>query len=562
MAKRRQPKTPKNHSPLTAAGGGSTPGNGGKKKAGRPKSQKRARKEAQEDLEEQHLTNLIFGGTATNHTGVHDDDDDDDALQTGPKTAQVDEEQFTFQIDRTGLPSADEIETENSPVVEDSDGGHRERRNDDDDDADADSSASGAQADAPAWEDPDDVEITLLESSNRLKKLRKSREETKALSGPELEQRLRDRYEQSTKATARTDWASAVVREYKDEDEAAENLFSTSSSLLASSTNRLPPNILTVVRCPDANQSDPNHAVVQAVHFHPASDPDQPLMLTAGLDKTLRFFQVGEEKSQKIHGIHFPKLPIYNASFLGSTGNVVVSGRRSFFYIYDAVAGKVDLVPRIMGREEKSWEKHAVSPDGRLIAFMGNDGYIVLVDAHTKHWIGDLKLNGSVRAIAFSPDGKYIVASGSDGDIYRWDIHSRRCIERFSNNDGTITSSLAVSAKTLAVGAESGVVNLYSEYASRESKSPLKSIMNLRTSADQVRFNHDGQILAMSTRRERDGLKLLHVPSKTVFSNWPTNKTPLKYVWSMDFSPQSRFLAIGNDKGKCILYKLNHYSQR
>jgi U3 small nucleolar RNA-associated protein 18 len=114
--------------------------------------------------------------------------------------------------------------------------------------------------------------------------------------------------------------------------------------------------------------------------------------------------------------------------------------------------------------------------------------------------------------------------------FFSWDVHSRRCIERFSNNDGTITSSLALSSKTMAVGAESGVVNLYSEYASKESKTPLKSIMNLRTSADAVRFNHDGQILAMSTRREQHGLKLLHVPFKTVFSNWPTNKTPLKYV--------------------------------
>lgn len=114
-----------------------------------------------------------------------------------------------------------------------------------------------------------------------------------------------------------------------------------------------------------------------------------------------------------------PKMPIYSATFLGNTGNVVVSGRRSFFYIYDAVAGKVDLVPRILGREEKSWERHTVSPDGKIIAFTGNDGYIVLVDSHSKHWIGDLKLNGSVRAVTFTPDGRYILASGSDGDIYR-----------------------------------------------------------------------------------------------------------------------------------------------
>jgi U3 small nucleolar RNA-associated protein 18 len=139
-------------------------------------------------------------------------------------------------------------------------------------------------------------------------------------------------------------------------------------------------------------------------------------------------------------------------------------------------------------------------------------------------------------------------------------------LERFSNGDGTITSSLSVSARNLAVGAESGVVNLYSEHEKQSilpggvaDKTPLKSIMNLQTSADFVQFNTDGQILAMSTQRTKNSLKLLHVSSKTVFSNWPTSKTPLGYVWSLDFSPQSKFLAIGNDKGKCLLYKLKHY---
>lgn len=147
-------------------------------------------------------------------------------------------------------------------------------------------------------------------------------------------------------------------------------------------------------------------------------------------------------------------------------------------------------------------------------------------------------------------------------------------MNRFHNEDGTITSSLAVRSNFLAVGAESGVVNLYDSpdrttasashsglglaLASAE-RTPLKSIMNLTTSADNVRFNHDGRILAMSTRRETNGLKLLHVPTATVFSNWPTSKTPLKYVWSMDFSPKSRYLAVGNDHGKCLLYRLKHY---
>lgn len=149
-------------------------------------------------------------------------------------------------------------------------------------------------------------------------------------------------------------------------------------------------------------------------------------------------------------------------------------------------------------------------------------------------------------------------------------------MERFHNEDGTITSSLAISSNNfLAVGAESGVVNLYNDKHSSLSygssgrsgglalaakeRNPIKSIMNLTTSADNVCFNHDGQILAMSTRRETNGLKLLHVPTATVFSNWPTSKTPLKYVWSMDFSPGSKYLAVGNDHGKCLLYRLKHY---
>ena len=152
----------------------------------------------------------------------------------------------------------------------------------------------------------------------------------------------------------------------------------------------------------------------------------------------------------------------------------------------------------------------------------------------------------------------------------RWHIGSRRCVERFHNQDGTITSSLAISSNFLAVGAESGVVNLYNDKHSSTApgrglsltaseRTPLKSIMNLATSADNMCFNHDGQILAMSTRRETNGLKLLHVPTRTVFSNWPTSKTPLKYVWSMDFSPGSKYLAVGNDHGKCLLYRLKQY---
>mmetsp|Transcript_26560 Transcript_26560/g.37069 ORF Transcript_26560/g.37069 Transcript_26560/m.37069 type:complete len:125 (+) Transcript_26560:168-542(+) len=114
-----------------------------------------------------------------------------------------------------------------------------------------------------------------------------------------------------------------------------------------------------------------------------------------------------------------------------------------------------------------------------------------------------------------------------------------------------------------ACGSSSGVVNIYDSKAAAggESRpSPLKTLMNITTPLDTLRFNHDGQIMGMASSRGKDCLRLVHVPSRTVFANWPTAKTPLHNVSTIDFSPKSRFCAIGNAKGKVLLYRLDHYA--
>jgi U3 small nucleolar RNA-associated protein 18 len=546
------PKSKKHQSPLVqvVVEGNDDAGTGKRNDDFKKNKRKRSSKDIAEEAEERRLTQLLFGGQGV---AVASDDDDDDQGEGYEKMAEpsssgalppVSNDGALFELDTKG-ESDEEMEGDDSEGDQE-DNELVESQGDDDE-----------EDDGPVWVDEDDVDLEVdLMKTNRLKKLRKFRDEqVSTMKATEMEQRLRDRFETSTMTNARTDWAR--VKEVEEDDAVEEE--TSAEPMLASSSRKLPPQVLQVMRCPDANQKEPNDSTIQAVHFHRGSDPDRPLMLTGGLDKTLRFFQVGAEGSTKIHGIHFPKLPIYSAQFLGDTGNVVVSGRRNFFYIYDAAAGKLDLVPRIMGREEKSLEKCTASPDGKTIAFIGNDGYIILVDVKSKQWVADLKMNGSARAVTFTPDSQFLIASGSDGDVYRFDLRSQRCVERFSNEDGTVTSTLSSSFKHLAVGAESGVVNIYNDRKAKK-RAPIKSLLNLPTSADFSRFNHDGQILAFSTRREKNGLKLLHVPTATVFSNWPTSKTPLNYVWSMDFSPESKFLAIGNDKGRCLLYKLMHYN--
>ncbi|GLD93321.1 hypothetical protein PINS_up001913 [Pythium insidiosum] len=83
--------------------------------------------------------------------------------------------------------------------------------------------------------------------------------------------------------------------------------------------------------------------------------------------------------------------------------------------------------------------------------------------------------------------------------------------------------------------------------------------MQLTTQVDDLKFNADSQILAMASRDSRDALKLVHLPSFTVFANWPSSRTPLHYVSAMDFSPNSGYFAVGNARGRVLLYRLTHY---
>jgi U3 small nucleolar RNA-associated protein 18 len=553
--------------------------------------------------EEAALTALLFGGGTSSDVNV----DMDVNRSSRDKSQDVDTNQIPdemlFTIDRSGVEVDEEGVAGGAWQDDDEDASEEESESSGEEEQQAVSMAVAAWQDEDEDSDDEDEsknKVSLVGGANRIKKLRRYRDEKDPISMKEYELRLRERFVNTASVAARTDWADVAnateegdrkkmkISDSDDSDQSDEEdeqyssvnrILQSNASLFATSSSSLPlpPTILDIYRAKDGNIADPSKSCVNALQFHPTAgkdydgskeSSDRPLLMTAGMDKMLRFFRIDGETNEKVHGLHFDEMPIMCASFLGNTGSVVMSGRRPFFYVYDAASGNVERYHvKDFGSRERSLENFTVSPDGRVIAFIGNDGYIILLDGMSRRWIGDLKMNGSVRAITFSSDGEYIMGSGSDGDVYKWHVKSRRCVERFHNEDGTITSSLAVSKDMLAVGAESGVVNLYddrrstsfSRSASQMERTPIKSVMNLSTSADLVKFNGDGQILAMSTRREKNGLKLLHVPTATVFSNWPTSKTPLKYVWSLDFSPGSKYLCAGTDHGQCLLYQLKHF---
>lgn len=135
---------------------------------------------------------------------------------------------------------------------------------------------------APAWVDEDDGRINVdVVAEPRLRKLRATEEEEE-LDGGEFTQRLRQQFE---KVHKRPGWADVLEQR---EPTAAEQLLMSSAKLVGGKSKFIPRSVLEVTRAKDANAAACSKAVVQAVQFHPTA----PAVLTAGLDKTVRLFQV------------------------------------------------------------------------------------------------------------------------------------------------------------------------------------------------------------------------------------------------------------------------------
>lgn len=90
-----------------------------------------------------------------------------------------------------------------------------------------------------------------------------------------------------------------------------------------------------------------------AVNFHTSGN----LLLAAGHDKVLRFFRVDGDKNEKQLSVRFSDMAILSAQFVPHSSEVLLGGRKPYFYCYDTESGSVRKVSGLAGKNIKSHEK-------------------------------------------------------------------------------------------------------------------------------------------------------------------------------------------------------------
>ncbi|GAA5899714.1 hypothetical protein JCM6882_005420 [Rhodosporidiobolus microsporus] len=467
-----------------------------------------------------------------------------------------------------------------------------------------------------AWYDPADEDLQIsLQGQKRLRKLRDAADED-VVSGLEYESRLRRQFEKlhptpqwavdarrkilRKRAAAAEHGGNAAllldsdVSDASDEEEASADEEDEANELFRKATvggkggrkvkgGKIEPGEIDIDRVRDANQHEQGSGAIVEVGFHPRAQ----VLFSATSDRRLRLFQVDGTDNALLQTLHLPELPISAAAFHPSGSSILLTGPRPFFLSYDLQTGQTLRSPRGLlnaglGGSDKAatggsggMERFRFSPGaGDVLAVGGRRGYVHLVDWSSSgvsrggQVIGEVKMNVAVKGIAWQREGKELLTLGDDSEVYVWDIGTRKCVDRWRDEGGFGSVALETSknGEWTAVGSSTGIVNLYDsssrgQYAQGGERKAKKGIENLVTSVSTMRFNHDAQLVALASKTNKDQLKLVHLPTCSVYQNWPTQQTPLHHVTCVDFSKGSEWLAVGNQRGKVLLYEVKQFNR-
>ncbi|CAK9045026.1 U3 small nucleolar RNA-associated protein 18 homolog [Durusdinium trenchii] len=412
-----------------------------------------------------------------------------------------------------------------------------------------------------AWVDPDDadLEVPLVGRRGRL------RHKATHVTGEEYEQLLRQQF---TKLNGVARWTEKQpTKELSDSEEEEEEFEAIASSMPAVARGgSLKPTQIDLQRLPElpllANGQRKGSSAIEALQFHPNSE----LLLTGGRDKTLRLFAVDGDENPKVASYFFKQFPILCATFTPTGDQILMSSTTSQMWGLDVSSGEAFEV-RNVSSDRSNYRCLVVGPSPSMVSglktsqmygVLGDGGAINICDIKSKHNIRTLRMGAPGAALLFAPHKDVVYSADSECNIYEWDISTGRCRQKIKESWATGIRCMATSQQSLAIGTSTGNVDLLDLSGPKLSGTPIHSIGNLTTRVDCVRYSPDGQILGICSRMKSKALRLVHSGTATVFQNWPTEKTPLDRASVFDFSKQG-VMAIGNETGRVLLYRLRHY---
>lgn len=313
-----------------------------------------------------------------------------------------------------------------------------------------------------AWKDEEDDNIKInLNSKNRLKKLKSDGNGNNIVSAKDFQEKLREQFDKLNNKSAIYNWATSKKdKNLSDNDSENEtkqkseldNLMKTSKNF-TDTVDSKDSNILKISQMQDLNKDFSHKSIISAIEFSPIKEN---LAFTAGLDEKLKIFAINEteNKSNNLKVINTQDLPIHSAKFTNNGTEILISGKKKHFFVYDLEANKLERCPSLFSNKHVySLEKMFIGQE--QFAFGTQEGYIILHDIKNKCFRYDIKINGSVNSVCFDRNGINLYAVGDQSEIYIFDLRKyRTCVNKINDvgNFNTVCMDISRDNYYIATG--------------------------------------------------------------------------------------------------------------
>lgn len=265
----------------------------------------------------------------------------------------------------------------------------------------------------------------------------------------------------------------------------------------------------------------------------------------------------------RIHSIKYQKYPIFSCKLNNDGDELIIGGLDPFYHTYNLLSGHKQSTRLPKG--VKNLKSFQLSSCGKYMAVSGLLGEVHLLHALTKELLCTMKQEHQSTAINFSPDSNKLFSHSDDNEVTVFDLRTQRIEHRFVDEGCVNGTAMATSwnGKLVATGSRQGFVNIYNydDVLASKFPKPEKTVSNLTTEITDLKFNSTTELLAICSADMNNAVKILHFPSATVFSNFPSQQDRnIGKATVSAFSPNGGFFSMGTIEGIVPLYRLRHYS--
>lgn len=392
-----------------------------------------------------------------------------------------------------------------------------------------------SQNNGPVWHDSDDEE------------------DKTALEGSELQRKRK--FERIAGVPSWADLNKKVEADSDDEDDITKSVGHLSKDKTSSQLLR---GEISFKRMKDINKLTKKEGKITALEFHPKST----VGVVAGLKGMVSMFAIDGRDNKKIHNIKYEQFPIHSCRLYNEGEELLVGSVYPYFHTYNLLSG--DKQKARLPKGISNLKQFEFSPCEKYMAVVGEFGEVHLLHALTKELLCTFKQEYQSTSLCFSADSSRLFSHSEDNEVSVFSVRTQRVEHKFVD-DGCVngtTLTISDNGKFLATGSRQGYVNIYNYEDVFAKKNPLpeKAISNLTTEISSLRFNPSTEILGICSADTSNAVKLVHFPSATVFSNFPSQHDTMGKATVLNFSPASGFFAFGTIGGLAPLYRLRHYS--